>query len=143
MIEPIEKLREYAEQCCPEYEDHDSRMMEIADAIEAEIAERYMPLPVDADGVPIRVGDVMCSAGIREKGHKVIVSAHGFVEYGSDNGLIGPLCQEDWVHSKPRTVEDVLGDFYVAAVKTGGIDALGYQNAIERYAAELRMRDAE
>lgn len=28
----------------------------IADEIEAEISERYMPLPVDADGVPIYVG---------------------------------------------------------------------------------------
>lgn len=121
-------------------------LLSIADEIEREIESCYMLLPVDADGVSIRVGDVMCSAGIREKGHKVIVSAifeDGFVEYGNDNGLIGPLCQEDWVHIKPRTVEDVLGDFYVAAVKTGGIDALGYQNAIERYAAELRMRDAE
>lgn len=29
----------------------------IADEIEAEIAERFMELPVDADGVPIHVGD--------------------------------------------------------------------------------------
>lgn len=99
-----------------------SELLKIADEIEAEIDSRYMLLPVDADGVPIRVGDVMCSAGIREKGHKVIVSAifeDGFVEYGSDNGLIGPLCQEDWVHAKPRTltveqvreaIDDVLHD---------------------------------
>lgn len=29
----------------------------VADEIEAEIAERFMKLPIDADGVPIHVGD--------------------------------------------------------------------------------------
>ena len=32
-------------------------LVAIADRIEAELAERYMELPVDADGVPIHVGD--------------------------------------------------------------------------------------
>ena len=93
--------------------------MAIATEIQTEVDERFMELPVDADGVPIHVGDVMCSAGIREKGHKVIASAifeDGFVEYGSDNGLIGPLCQEDWVHVKPRTLEDVLRDVWKEAL---------------------------
>jgi len=31
----------------------------VADAIEKELKERYMELPVDADGVPIHVGDEM------------------------------------------------------------------------------------
>ena len=34
----------------------------LADEIEAEIAEKYMELPVDADGVPIHVGDMLKNA---------------------------------------------------------------------------------
>ena len=37
---------------------------ELADEIEAEIAERYMELPVDADGVPIRPGDLLESTDV-------------------------------------------------------------------------------
>jgi len=112
-MKSIDKLREWVPPTGSWTVKGKPQIRQIADEIEAEIAERYMRLPADADGVPIHVGDVMCSAGIREKGHKVIVSAifeDGFVEYGSENGLIGPLCQEDWVHVKPRTLEDVLMD---------------------------------
>ena len=96
------------------YERANGYANKLADEIEAEIAEKYMELPVDADGVPIHVGDVMCSDGIHEKGHKVVVSAifeDGFVEYGSENGLIGPLHQEDWVHVKPDPLKELLNDY--------------------------------
>ena len=82
------------------------------DALEAEIAERYMQLPEDVDGVPIHVGDRL------ELG-----STHGFVisltyspenelpwEWQADNG--------DWYNTKfarhfePRTLEDVLCDLF-------------------------------
>ena len=56
-IKALDELREYAEQCCPEYEDYDARMMKIADTIEAEFESCYMLLPVDADGVSIHVHD--------------------------------------------------------------------------------------
>lgn len=95
------------------YERANGYANKLADEIEAEIAEKYMELPVDADGVSIHVGDVMCSAGIHEKGHKVVVSAifeDGFVEYGNENGLIGPLHQEDWVHVKPDPLKELLRD---------------------------------
>ena len=111
---------------------------EIADEIQAELESRFMELPLDADGVPIHVGDWMCSAGIREKGHKVMVSAifdDGFVEYGSENGFIGPLHQEDWVHVNPRTVEDVLVEFYGEFAKAKyGEDS----EVLSHYADEIR-----
>ena len=73
MLESIKKLRKKLEEdtagdfvftTCPEQhgfragatiENYEA----IADEIEREVAERYMELPLDADGVPIRVGDVM------------------------------------------------------------------------------------
>ena len=118
-MESVDKLRTAARNMAKgrNLENHEEcdLLLVIADEIEAEIDSRYMLLPVDADGVPIHVGDVMCSAGIREKGHKVFVSAifeDGFVEYGNYNGLIGPLRQEDWVHVKTRTLTDVLCDLF-------------------------------
>lgn len=126
----IEKLREFVDDQFVISGQAYLQGMAIAGSIEREIAERYMLLPVDADGVPIHVGDVMCSAGIREKGHKVIVSAifeDGFVEYGNYNGLIGPLRQEDWVHVKPRTIEDVLRDLVdgIGSVEFDALTAIG------------------
>lgn len=46
-LESLEQLREYATECCPEYEVFDSRMMRIADDIEREtdaLAERVEQL---------------------------------------------------------------------------------------------------
>ena len=141
MMESIEKFREFVADRFVYNGQTYLEGMAIAESIEREIAEYYMLLPVDADGVPIHVGDVMCSAGIREKGHKVFVSAifeDGFVEYGSDNGLIGPLCQEDWVHAKPRTIEDVLTDFADEVARQGHQIWLTGHALTMRYAAEIR-----
>ena len=137
-IKALEKLRELLDVEIGEAEPY-FKGEAICDEIEAEIADNYMRLPMDADGVPIHVGDVMCSAGIREKGHKVIVSAifeDGFVEYGSDNGLIGPLRQEDWVHVKPRTLENIVAD----AIQYGhnGITGDRIEGKVAEFCAEIR-----
>ena len=85
----------------------------IADEIEAEIAERYMELPCDADGVPIRVGDEL-------KGGFTVdyVSPHWVFAVGRGAKHDGS-CR----HVKPRTLEDVLNDRIndVLSVMTSGI----------------------
>lgn len=66
-LESIDKLRDWLDYKCICYDanknavelangHHPDELYEIADEIEREIAKRYMELPVDADGVPIRVG---------------------------------------------------------------------------------------
>ena len=55
-MKSIEKLREYAYSGSIK----DGELWDIVDAIEQELAEHYVKLPVDADGVPIRVGDMLC-----------------------------------------------------------------------------------
>ena len=77
---------------------------EIADAIEQAIAERYMELPLDADGKPWHIGDHTESGdSVRAIGNKTIV--YDFEENDCD-----------WAHTrtheKPDTIEDVLRDFY-------------------------------
>jgi len=121
-LESIERLREWSRlgpMVCKD-------LLDIADEIEREIAEKYMELPVDADGVPIRIGDT-----VRELDDCVPMKVMSltFYEdcvdvnaYGMNPNLL--------LHVKPRTVEDVLRDFLDVKVYTS--------KTYERYADELR-----
>ena len=147
MIEAVERLRGLFGKCFIECKEHnvqivaDKEVFELADEIEREVAERYMELPVDADGVPIHVGDLMCSVGIREKGHKVIASAvyeDGFVEYGNGNGLIGPLRSEDWVHAKPDKLRELMNEFGLMASMQGHQYGLVAKEMLDAVCADIR-----
>ena len=82
------------------------RAEEIADRIEAEIAERYMELPVGADDLPIRVGDEL------EGGFTVdYVAPHWVLAAGR-----GARHEDNCRHVKPRTLEDVLRDVWKEAL---------------------------
>lgn len=82
-----------------------------------ELAKRYMELPVDADGVPIRPGDLIEFSG---KGERLSVTHVGWtgrkdptIAYRRPNGTIDCSCiGEDCHHVRPRTVEDVLFGFW-------------------------------
>lgn len=134
-LKSLDALRDYAEQCCPEYEPYDTEMMRIADEIQAEIAERFMPMPVDADGVPIYVGDILDAPKGEEYG---VVEVVELTFDGEDwyfkgevplsfMGLAGYFNTAGWRHyHKPRTIEDVL------------LDAGVSKACVEDVAAELR-----
>lgn len=88
-----------------------------ADEIEREISERYMELPLDADGVPIRVGDEMeCDAnGYKGKfrvfavSQDTVVGDHDLIwvkEHPTQWFHIPEYCR----HYKPRTLFDVLAE---------------------------------
>ena len=80
-----------------------------ADEIEREIADNYMKLPLDENGVPIHVGDKMLDDIQREV---VAVSESSFVLSGYGIGCNLRLCGAHLhSHVKPRTIEDVLYDF--------------------------------
>lgn len=90
------------------------------DAIEAEIAERYMELPLDADGAPIHCGERMRLDNGNE-GEVWLIGVFDIMM--SDHTCF------DWAksrHVKPRTIEDVLRDAGVSVA------------AIEDVAAEIR-----
>ena len=82
----------------------------IADAIQEEVDSAYMRLPVDADGVPIRVGDLVALngsepfevGGIRDAGNQWHVFPYDLTHWYS------PL---DLHHVKPRTLEDVITEY--------------------------------
>lgn len=135
-LKSIEKLRYYAKTICCIDGDVISRF---ADEIEAEIAERYMELPLDADGVPIRVGDelyngeVIAFGGLAEGG---VVFVHRGFEDG--NYILEAFASDVTHHVKPRTVEDVLVDMLETAVGYSDAHTTVALGAVERYAAELR-----
>lgn len=105
----------------------------IADRIDAELAERYVELPVDADGVPIRVGDEMVYPNL--SGHPV-----RFITL-NENGW--GVNERNWVpsmlfHRRPLTVEDVLQKFALACEDAGNAGPEVAHIAAE-YAAKLRL----
>lgn len=118
-IKALDKLREL----CADVKSMDfasvgcDAVLEIADEIEQEIAERYIELPVDADGVPIHVGDVLECAVYGNQTERFTV--YGFTaEYSTWTGDVAPLMAtnenatefycRNCRHTKPRTIEDVL-----------------------------------
>ena len=105
------------------------------DEIEREIAEKYMELPVDADGVPIHVADHM-----EYMGDEIVVAAITPTRayyWIPSNGYGSEMAYKDGekLHRfKPRTIEDVLDDLLEEwATRPTSEDVL-----VEKYADELR-----
>ena len=136
-MKSIDKLREAATYN-PAFSDNATRIVcNYLSEIEAEIAERYMELPVDADGVPIHVGDEMVDS--KTSRTVVAVAPKSFMMDGYENGsFYRPGLAKNHHHVKPRTLEDVLVDMLE--------DAVGYSDAhtdvslvaVEKYADEIR-----
>lgn len=106
----LEKMKHV---CAPDVADLD-RLQAKVDQLTAELETKeqlerdsaYMRLPVDADGVPIHCGDrIVCNDGrVRE-----------VWLIGTQDIMTSDHVCHDWAkcrHVKPRTIEDVLHDFW-------------------------------
>ena len=131
----------------------------IANEIEAEIAERFMELPVDADSVPIHMGDSVESKLLDDSTVSGTVSAFHLYddELGTVYVRVKPT-KDTWTirelqfkrcrHVKPRTVEDVLRDVVAlcagtwkdetSAFKFYDVDNVMESGNIADYADEIR-----
>lgn len=135
MMESVDKLRRLRDEAASKMVDNPrwvcAKAEEIADEIEAEIAERYQLLPVDADGVPIRPGDKLIAYNER---FDVEGIGDGTVIFRAENDELGELFNPaTTIHIKPRTLEDVLADFAAEVERDN--------NTIEtarKYADEIR-----
>lgn len=99
----VDKMRDYGHQCCARIDD---AIHDYCDEIEAEIAERCMLLPLDADFERIRVGEVMNTPfGALPIGgigcNRVWFMVDGRAEYA--------MC-DSVSHVKPDTLKDLLDD---------------------------------
>ena len=110
------------------------KMEQIADEIEREISERYMLLPVDADGVPIHVGDdIVTDTQTKVRG---MVRGIALTPSGWEIDIRGfGFMPSEAHHYKPRTIEDILALFLTAC---GDDDPHYYDEQIAEYADELR-----
>lgn len=135
MMESIKSLREYGHDCCARIDD---AINELADNIEAEVAERYVALPLDADGVPIRVGDDMETLMVGHEGDHSLVEWVSLTASGWDVDGEPPTSMR---HYHEPTVEDVLREM-LAEIVEGGVYA---ENVLlAKYAPRLRLAgDAE
>ena len=111
-MESIDKLREIGTKvknsCFTGV--HCDTVLELADEIEAEIAERYMKRPVDADGVPWHIGEEVDGCEI------VAMAGYQLYYYDDDSKTIEWCIAKNRRHVKPRTLEDVLRDVWKEAL---------------------------
>ena len=139
MLESLEKLKR--KDFHPGYRGEPTLEM-VAAAIQSEVDERYMELPLDADGVPIHVGDKL--KGVYKTFDVCGISEHyAYHDYGRHWDDV-----RECHHVKPRTVEDVLEDFIKAYAEWDEnlrVDRMELRKDLfAKYAAELQMRgDAE
>lgn len=139
-IKELDVLRELIETSRHEYEMGNVSYVvgfnDIADAIEAEVAERFMELPVDADGIPIHVGDRLVRAVGDGIVHIVAMLKFDgrYWWYESSNDCFS--C--DGSMHKPRTVEDVLKEFAKRVLNSGHQWGLDAEETTAEYADELR-----
>ena len=120
-IKALEKLRIAARNMAKgrnlEHHEECNLLLRIADKIEADVAERFMRLPVDVHDAPIHVGDEIQQlnhAGVWTDAMPVIAVdengcfalAHG-IACEARTYVWGNNCR----HVEPRTLEDVLRDY--------------------------------
>ena len=117
------------------------------DKVEREIAERYMQLPEDVNGVPIHMGDTIEGELLDDSTVRGTVCAFHLYDDEPDSVYIKVNLHGVWTikelriarcrHVKPRTVEDVLMD-----VMSDFADADFNDETLEtitaRYADEIR-----
>ena len=108
-IKALEKMKSVLESC-RRTEKHDPPVVDACNAcieeLEAEIAERFMELPVDADGVPIRIGDTVCEVDVSVP---IEVRSLTFYEDYVDVNVCG-MNPNMLRHVEPRTLESILCD---------------------------------
>ena len=129
-MESIKSLREYGHDCCARIDD---AIKELADNIEDEVAERYVALPLDADGVPIRVGDDMETLMVGHEGNHSPVEWVSLTADGWDVDGEPPTSMR---HYQPPTVESTLREM-LAEIGEGGVYAEDV--LLAKYAPKLRL----
>lgn len=140
-LKALEELREYAKQ--PDYGYWENEFSEIADAIQAEVDERFIELPVDRNGETLRIGDEVWFHDDEDGATPHVVRGYGMTN-GRDVDVFLNFADEGWcpntvtvpdvlVHRKPRTLEDVLNDF---AYKVCDLNV--DEREITKYADEIR-----
>lgn len=134
-IKALEKLREFAETPPHVFREE---LLGFVNEIEREIAERYMKLPVDADGVPIRPGEQMADDSQRADGLGLakwdVVSVNECAFFDMSGGLhVGKQCH----HVKPDPVKELLEEL-LNDIDYAYDGKVTIAQLIDEYAARIR-----
>lgn len=139
MMESIEKLREFIDDQFVCSGQAYLQGMAIAGSIEREIAERYMLLPVDADGVPIRCGDEVTTDALSNEKWIVFAVAN---DYWVDvDGYTHKLLTTH--HVKPRTLEDMMTEYEELAANQNVKDYFEVSKELRTIQSEQFMDEPE
>lgn len=148
VMESIEKLRTVARNMAKgrNLENHEecNLLLIIANEIEREIADKYTELPVDADGVPIRVGEDVVRTNDHLQPETVrVIGVNGGSVFFKHEGRVKQNVAHNLHHVKPRTLESVLADLAnevweaSCTCQTTWSDS-GLDGIEKKYAAEIR-----
>ena len=111
----------------------------------------YIKLPVDADGVPIHIGDMVEDASVREIIEQVMQIRYTLATSSKAPTVLTsiitdasqlPQKSSDYRHYRAPTVEDVLREF-AEKITDSQIPNVHptYEEAIAEYAAKLRLAE--
>lgn len=119
-MKPLDELRSISDGCayneddCRQWRSCREHRAQLLDAIEREIAERYVMLPVDADGVPWHIGDEALGVNVWE-GERFTV---GGIELTGDGAQLVDAETVDSIpcgaarHVQPDTWERIINDAF-------------------------------
>lgn len=142
-MESVDKLRGWASQFTGPYKTNERQLNDLADAIEAEVAERYIELPTDINDAPVRVGDIMSDGEYVFRVERISYYGGATWSVLDDVGTAWAACD---IHHKPTTVEDVLWEcckeyhsLLVESMSDIPHEMPAPSEVIDRYAAKLRL----
>ena len=128
--------------------EHESvRAESIADMTDERMAEHgWARLPVDADGVPIHIGDVM---DFSKNVTNLVVLGVGCCDNGDSDAGVFVRQKEDYVwynasflrHHHQPTVEDVLREFAIRAIRDSECGMGDLDETCAEYASKLRLAE--
>jgi len=107
------------------------------DEIEREVAD-MVPLPLDADGVPIHVGDVLDGYSKTIEVVELRYGRSGWVLISRDGNGYADCAA--FTHHHAPTVEDVLTEMVAKVIERGELTN-GAAQTIAEYAAKLRLAE--
>lgn len=119
-MKPLDELRNISDGCayneddCRQWRSCREHRAQLLDAIEREIAERYIELPLDADGVPWHIGDEAIGVNVW-RGERFTV---GSIELTGDGAQLVDVETVDAIpcgaarHVQPDTWERIINDAF-------------------------------
>lgn len=114
-----------------------SALLVACDEIEREVSERYIPLPLDADGVPIHVGDELHDS-ISNSDVIVIAVGNGRAFYCDDNANYRKVFTDNCRHVKADPVKELLSRVADEVYDDSHETPFDRDFIVEKYANELR-----